>query len=208
MTRDIRVLTRHAQAIVALRRAKELEAGARASQRADAAGRLIAENAAAKGASLAAADTELENAAEEASPEELTVELEDGAPSDTNTGGASQALKSGDERSASPPAVGVQTTPSARAPAAPPALKHASSEDAALAETLSGLIKEQKQAALAHMRAGDMRAAKAALERAKELGDEFAQVHFRRRAPARRPLSDCVLPNTARRSTRGRGDRC
>ena len=40
-------LTRHAQAIVALRRAKELEAGARASQRADAAGRLIAENAAA-----------------------------------------------------------------------------------------------------------------------------------------------------------------
>ena len=48
---------------------------------------------------------------------------------------------------------------------------------------------EQKQAALVHMRAGDMRAAKAALERAKELGDEFAQVHFCRRAPARRPLS-------------------
>ena len=71
----------------------------------------------------------------------------------------------------------------------PPALQHASSEDAALAETLSGLIKEQKQAALVHMRAGDMRAAKAALERAKELGDEFAQVHFCRRAPARRPLS-------------------
>ena len=158
---------------MALRRAKELEAGARASQRIDAAGQLIAENAAAK---MAAADDELNDAAGEGSPEEVTAEADDGAPIE----GSSEALKTNDEGSASPPAVGV-TTPSARAPVTPPpTLQHASSEDAALAETLSGLIKEQKQAALVHMRAGDMRAAKAALERAKELGDEFAQVRFRK----------------------------
>ena len=166
---------------MALRRAKELEAGARASQRIDAAGQLIAENAAAK---MAAADDELNDAAGEGSPEEVTAEADDGAPIE----GSSEALKTNDEGSASPPAVGAETTPSARASVTPPpALQHASSEDAALAETLSGLIKEQKQAALVHMRAGDMRAAKAALERAKELGDEFAQVRFQEIARPRGP---------------------
>ena len=97
---------------MALRRAKELEAGARASQRIDAAGQLIAENAAAK---MAAADDELNDAAGEGSPEEVTAEADDGAPIE----GSSEALKTNDEGSPSPPAVGAVTTPSARAPVTP-----------------------------------------------------------------------------------------
>ena len=149
-----------------MRRAKQLEAGARASERADAAGQLIAENAAALNAAAAAASEEEDAASDSLAMLDL-VTHPGGDVAVQEPAGCDDAESTAPQPAAAPP---VDT------PVAAPALKRSSTEDAALRETLSGLIKQQKQEALARMRAGDISAAKAALERARDLEEEFAQV--------------------------------